>query len=482
VVLVGRVIAIVLALATLRLSTHFLEPAEYGWLAILQAMQLFAIFFLTNPVLQYINRHLNGWSREGVLAPRLRLYLGYVMACALVAALVFALWMQLEAELSVREQWLSVLLIFLGVIALAWGPAIGSFLNFLGHRVLSILLTAGAALLGLLLACSLVLLSPSAIGWFAGIVAGTLLAGMAAYAVLVRRIPPTREIRVPWQADVPDMLRFSGPLAISAGFMWFVLSGYRLEFDYLWGKAVLGHTVVGLVVAAQVWAVVETLAQQFLYPYVYANMSSGDETDGARACSDFVNVLGPLYLGYAGFIAVNVSLIYQLLVAESYRSGAMFFLVATFIELLRVLTNSLALAAHVRKDTRALIKSYILASGAIALGIFFVGKAGMGIMAACLILLAGAALLLVVVYAYMRRLVPFRLEFRRWSAGAAAALAGGAAGFALLVSGEATVIRMLLVATVSFVVFAAYVALVLFRNPSLARLLQRPLPSQVQSN
>lgn len=480
VVLVGRAIAIVLALATLRLSTHFLAPAEYGWLAILQAMQLLAIFFLTNPVAQYLSRHVHEWSAEGGLLPRLRLYLGYVVGCSFLAALAFAAWLQFSGG-HARGGLQPVLLIFFGVVALAWGPVLSSSLNFLGHRVVSIVLTAGAALAGLVIAVALSRIEPSADSWFAGTVISTVVMGIFAWGMLRRRLPPVPEIRMTWRADAAAMLRFSGPLAISAIFMWLLLAGYRLEMDYLWGKAELGRTVVGLVVAAQVWAVVEQLALQYLQPYLYSHMNSAGTRDGSLACSDFMNVLGPLYLGYSGLVIVNAPLIYKVLVAEAYHDGLGIFLIAVYIELFRVLGNGFAMAAHVRKDTQSLVKTYALAAIFVVGGVYVAGRFGMGIVAACYILLAGGALMLAGMVFRSRRLVPFEIDWKRWGAGIVVAIASGSVA-GLMPEWQVGLGGLVLMALVSALAFLAYVALVLFRNQSLTRLLQRPLSSQVQSN
>jgi O-antigen/teichoic acid export membrane protein len=481
VVLVGRVIAIVLALATLRLSTHFLEPAEYGWLAILQAMQLFANFFLTNPVAQYLNRHLIEWSQDGSLLPRLRLYLGYVIGCAFAAAAIFALWISLHGDVPSSGSALSVGLIFFSVIALGWGPVLGSFLNFLGYRTASVLLTAGSALAGLLLSMGFAWLAPNGVSWFAGTVVSFVVVGAMAWHVLRRRLPRIAELPVEWRVEAGAVMRFSGPLAISAIFVWFLISGYRFEFDLIWGKADLGHAVVGLVIAMQVWAVIEQLALQYLQPYLFRHMTLDGARDGSLACSDFVNILVPLYLGYSGLIALNAGLVYKLLVAEGYRSGIGIFLLAIHIELFRVVSNAFSMAAHVRKDAKPLIRTYALAAIVVAGGIYAVGGNGLGIVAACYVLLAGGAVMLAAMFFFSRRLVPFELDWRRWGAGLAMAAAGSGAGMFML-GKQQEIAVMVAVAMLSAVVFLAYSALVLFRNPALARLLQRPLPSQVQSN
>lgn len=469
--LVGRVLAIAVALLGLRLSTAFLAPSEYGALAVLQAMQLLAVFFLTNPVVQYLNRKLHEWSEAGVLLHFLRLYLVYVNACAGLAALVALVWAHGGQGAGAAVHFA---LVFMGVLALAWGPVIAAFLNLLGHRIASIVLGTIGSLCGLGLSALLARLSPTGVSWFAGGVIANVLMGLLAYRLLAARIPPAQVLPRSARREGVELLRFALPLAVSAGFMWFLLSGYRLAFEHVWGVRQLGLAAVALSVATQVWAVLESLASQYLQPYLYRRMAVGDAGGDVMACSDYVNVIAPIYLGFAAVVATNAPLAFGVLVAGGYHGGLSIFVVAIYVELLRVLTNAFCMAAHARKEARTLIVSYLLAALTVAAGVQLVGYLGLGILSGSLVLLAGGAVGLVAVVIFMRRLVPFVPDRRAWGLGLLVAGSGAVMGMAALHSAPGWSWGRAALALASGVAFLLYVRVILSGNPSLARLVAGP--------
>lgn len=468
-VLLGRVLGIFIALIALRVSTLLLDPEEFGRFAILQSMQLLAIWFLTQPVVQYLNRRLHDWSESGGLESRLRLYFLYVNGCALLAAVASVLWLQLTDATEVSELWLSFLLMFLGVIALAWGPVLSAFLNILGNRVAFISLMTGAAVLGLLLSMVLTWLSPWGGNWFAGGVIANAIMGVFAYRTLRAQVREVEVMPVQLSAgERREVMRFVVPLAVSAALMWFVVSGYRLAFDRLWGADTMGMAAVGLVLATQVWAVLELLATHYLHPYLYSRLAGDD----ALACSDYANVLGPLYLGCSGVIAVNAVLIQSVIVSEPTRLGLLVFFVAIYADLARVITNAFSMMAHARQDTRPLIISYLLAVIVVAGGLGVAAWARLGILAGCAVLVMGAVVALAAVLWFARGLVVFEVDWRAWCVGVALAIAGGFAGFASLDAGPGVSEDVLLRALLSSLVGAAFLAILLRKNPALHRLLR----------
>lgn len=469
-VLLGRVMGILVALVALRVSTLLLDPAEFGRFAILQSMQLLVIWFLTQPVVQYLNRKLHDWSESGVLDSRLRLYFLYINGCALLAAVAAMLWLRLTTATAASGLWLSFLLMFLGVIALAWGPVLGAFLNMLGNRVAFVSLMTAAAVLGLLLSLALTCLSPSGGNWFAGGVIGNALVGVFAYRTLRARIAgiEAQPAQLP-AGDRWQVLRFVVPLAASAALMWFIVSGHRLAFERLWGADAMGTAAVSLALSTQVWAVLEMLATQYLHPYLYSRIAGRD----ALACSDYANVLGPLYLGCSGVIAVNAVLIQSVLVSHPSRLGLLVFFVAIYADLARVITNAFSMSAHARQDTRPLIISYLLAVIVVGGGLGMAARAGLDIVAGCAALVMGAAMALVAVLWFARRLVVLKADWRAWALGLALAVAGGLAGLASLEESSRPAETLWLRALLSSMVGAAFLVVLLRNNPALGRLIHQ---------
>lgn len=468
-VLLGRILGILVALVALRLSTLLLDPAEFGRFAILQSMQLLAIWFLTQPVVQYLNRKLHDWSESGLLDSRLRLYFLYVNGCALLAAVASVFWLRLTTATPTSGLSQSFLLMFLGVIAVAWGPVLSAFLNILGNRLAFVTLMTAAAVLGLLLSVALTSLSPNGANWFAGTVIGNAVVGVFAYRAVRARIAAvaTTPGLLP-EGDGGQVVRFVVPLAASAALMWFIVSGHRLAFERLWGGEIMGVAAVSLALSAQVWAVLELLAIQYFHPYLYARIAGGD----ALACSDYANVLGPLYLGCSGVIAVNAVLIQSVLVSYPARLGLLVFFVAIYADLARVITNAFSMSVHARKDTRPLIISYLLAVIVVAGGLGVAARNGLDVVAGSVVLVAGAFVALAAVLWFARRLVVLETDWNAWGLGLVLAIAGGLAGLASLQESHQLTVNLWWRAAVSALVGAAFLVILLRNNPALRRLLQ----------
>jgi O-antigen/teichoic acid export membrane protein len=81
----GRLAQALLAIASLRLLTALLSPAQVGSVYLMLSFTSWFGLFLINPVGMFINRKIHGWHQKKALLKRFRVFNLYVLAVSLLA-------------------------------------------------------------------------------------------------------------------------------------------------------------------------------------------------------------------------------------------------------------------------------------------------------------------------------------------------------------------------------------------------------------
>jgi len=460
----GRVAAALIALIAIRASTTFLSPEQYGQLSLLMLVQAFCGMILLNPIGQYINRHTHEWWEDGSFLSRLPLYGYYVLFVSLLGAGTIFL---VGYVASIDYVLLSFVALCFMVLLGTWNPMLMITLNLLGFRAASVLYTIITVGIALVSSVSLVMWLPLAVAWFSGQVLGMLAGVVVGFRFLYSKGAKGSYSMA--LIDKNNILRYCIPLAIATGLMWVQLSGYRLIIESYWGLAQLGFITVGLMLAAQLWGVVESLAMQFLYPYFFKRVSNDLHGNEKEALSDLLNTLGPLYLLLGGItVAVAPALVF-LLVDDKFSGALVFVMMGAGIECCRALANVFGNAAQVTKRTRSLALPYAIGATVICLLLFLVGNRDMEVVYVGVVLLVGAVMMLLTMIVMMHREVKFTLDLKRWCASGCVMFILAGASYFLPNLQEWWSITLLL--AVVGVVAGATAALLLWKNPALSALL-----------
>lgn len=464
----GRLAAAFIALIAVRAVTTFLTPAQFGELALLITVQMFCGLFLVNPVGQHINLHTHAWWDDGTLMARLKSYRLYVFVVSLVGGLVV---LGMDKQHSVEQLFLTALAMFLMVAAGTWNATLIPMLNMLGFRAASVSWSIITVVLGLTSSILLVTWLPSAAAWFAGQAIGMLVGSLGAKRILGRNAAKTlHSVNTLPLLDKQTIFSYCLPLAIATGFMWIQLSGYRVLVEHYWGLSQLGFMAIGLQVAGQIWALVESLAMQFLYPLFYRRVSANEKQEEVElAFSDLLNTLVPVYFVLTGLLVLSAPYLLKILVAPQFQDAITFVMLGAGIELCRVFGNLLSNAAHLRRKTKSLTLPYAVGSMAAVSLLFFAGTLQTKIYWAGAAVLIGTILMVIAMWIGMRRQVRCKVDCRRWLWGSICMLA-----FALPVfwmpstsSFAETIGMFLLIATMAGIVVVA----LLWSNPAMQRLI-----------
>ena len=457
-----------MTLVAIRAVTTFLTPEQYGELALLIAVQMFCGLFLVNPVGQHINLHTHAWWDDGSLMARLKSYRHYVLAVSLVGG---TMALCIGKPHSIEQLLWAAAAVFFMVATATWNATLIGLLNMLGFRAPSVIWSVITVVAGLASSVILVTLLPSAIAWFIGQAIGMGIGALGAKYVLRRHtMNPKFHQNILPLLDRHTMLTYCLPLALATGFMWLQLSGYRFVIEGYWGLAQLGFLVLGLQLTGQIWALVESLAMQFLNPLFYRRVSAhAQQVEIELAFSDLLNTLVPVYFVLTGFLVLSAPYLLKVLVAPQFQNSISFVMLGAGIELCRVLGNLLSNAAHVRRKTKSLALPYAAGSMTALALIYLAGIRQMEIVWAGAALIIGGMMMLLVMWFGMRRQVRFTLDIARCMWGGAVMLAMAALVFwSPKVSGLGASIEMLMLVAIPA---AVAVFALLNKNPATLRLL-----------
>ncbi len=412
---VGRFVNVLVALVSLRVATTWLSLGEYGIWSLLVTFQTLCGLLFINPIGQYINRHTHEWHEQGVLLNKLRRYQGYVVVVAVAGLTCYAIWQKNTT------QWDAVLTGGLSVAAMVvagtWNATTIPMLNMLGERKAAAGLGVFSVGLGLAVSWVGVYIRPEGAVWLAGQAVGLGIGAMLAWHCLAQRsLEHLGEDRSTQRLELisnEEIRIYCMPLAATTGLMWFQLSGYRLWVDKTFGLPDLAMLAVGVGLTNQVFALVETLAMQYVFPHFYQAISQRrPEYSETSALSDMLELIVPVYLLLAMVVLLAAPTLLMLFTNSQYHSGYKFVMIGVGMELFRVISNLLGQAAQVTKRTSSTLPPYVIGAIVLMVGGWAVGDppiASLEISATYLILVA--AVTSISMWVWMRQQVSFKLNW-----------------------------------------------------------------------
>lgn len=464
----GRIISTLIALVSIRAVTSFLSPEKYGELAILVTIQMLCGLFLINPVGQHINLHTHDWWDDKSILPRLKSFRSYVIASSFFGA---AITLGVFDFSSIAVTLLAMAAVFCMVVAGTWNATLIPMLNMVGFRSHSVFWSIVTSSTSLVASLLLVTVWASSVAWFAGQAMGMIVGAVGARHQLKKQF----SVDVQKKPSAPLLskdiiLSYCLPLSLAAGLMWVQLSGYRFAIQFYWGLAQLGFIAIGLQLAGQIWALVESLAIQFLNPFFFRRVSGQSENEEIElALSDLLNTLIPSYLLIAGLTIITAPYLLRLLVAPEYNDAWVFVAVGAIVELCRALGNVFGNAAHVKRKTLSLATPYAVGAFVILSCLAYSGSHHLDIKLAAAALMAGAVAMLITMIAKMQAQVTFKLDRLRCMTSFLCMLGmASLAIYAPATTSWTTAIGFIIIASA---LVAALLFIMLWKNPATSRLL-----------
>jgi len=375
VLIVGRGLQAVLAIALFRIITDVLAPSQVGGVYLIFSISYLFTSFLITPVSTYINRKIFLWHDAKNILAHLAGYNYYVTAVSLLSLpVVWCAWRYFGVGVGLSG------LVFAAevccyIYVLTWNITFIPIMNALGHRLAFVLLTLAASALGLIFSPLLAHFGlPTAEYWMAGQITALGLVTAVSVRVFTKKVPeppakllPSRYLE---KGSLTGVWMFALPLAVSAFFMWAQGQSYRVIVEKMSGAEFLGYLGVGFSIATSVAGILESLVQQIYLPGFYRKITGGDKEVRGAALSELAAQTLPVYIIYLLFIVGVSEFMVYFLVAEKYRAVFVYARYGAFIEFFRMTTNVLAAGAYSEMRTKALIKPYLLGGIAAVAGVY----------------------------------------------------------------------------------------------------------------
>lgn len=478
IIVLARVITALLAIASVRVMTTFLTPSDYGQWSLLVAYQTLGALFLINPVDQHVFRFAHIWWDAGKLIENLKKYNLYIIAVSLFIGLIVFLWWSINNGIATAGI-LSGISVALILYLSSCSIGLSFLLNMLGFRADSVTWAVVSAIVGLLSSTLLVMQYPNAMTWLYGQAIGFAIGALGALNSLRKRHPkldiPSQKIAFSNFINRFTVFNFCLPLAAATGFMWLQNTGYRLFVGDVWGFTALGFMVIGLGISAQLTAIIESLAMQFLYPY-FARRVASAKSDGqiGTALSDLMNVLAPIYAIWAGFNAICATALLELLTDARYHVAVPFVIFGAMIEFMRCTTNLWSNTARAKLKTKGLIMPYMVGAGVICFGMLTAKYFQINLITLSSILVIAGLFTLITMIFIMQKLLLISIDFPRILI---ALLIMGTCFFVAIFTPLKTngIFQHLTLLVVSGFVASLLIGLMLWRNAALSRLLSTQL-------
>ncbi|THK43293.1 hypothetical protein E8Q33_01405 [Methylophaga sp. SB9B] len=412
----GRIATALLGLVAIRAVTTLLSPEQFGQLALLVVVQTFCGLFLVNPVGQHINRHTHEWWEAGTLFSRLTDYRKYIFVVSLIGGLV-TIWV--TKDLSLAQVGLAIFAMVIMINSATWNATYIPILNMVGQRGVSVSWSLVTSIMALVASVSLCVISPSSVTWFIGQAIGFSIGALGASLMLRQGVRPKQDNTPHRLLNLNVITTYCLPLALGAGLMWLQLSGYRIVVEYYWGLTVLGFLALGFALANQIWALTESLVQQFLYPFFYKRIAMGDKQSSNQmifsdALSDLLNVVMPIYVVLIGITFISAPYLLKLLVAPQYANAEVYVKLGIILEFCRVTANLLSSAAQVTKKTKSVIWPYAIGALTVIVMLTVSGEYHYSIIWAAVGLAIAALVMLTVMWFVMLRQVKFHPDYKTW--------------------------------------------------------------------
>jgi O-antigen/teichoic acid export membrane protein len=356
VVLLGNAAQFILLLLGMRLATSYLPPEEMGRLSLIMAVTAFFALFLVNPVGMFVNRRFHTWDSLGRARYYLKLHSLYLLMVSGIAVGSLAVLNTLGAfGVQFNIAWLLVLVcssLFFNTINQTAAPS----LNLLEFRGWYFILTLATIAMGLVSAYVLVrVFSATAEFWLLGLLIGQAIFAVVGVAVLFTKLQTSVPAHRPTTVQLRVLFGFAWPVAISVGFNWLQMQGYRfLAVDSL-GFGALGLFIVGYGICAALLGGFEVVMTTYLQPHFYKTASNSNLTTQSLAWNTYAGAILPSLVLVAFILIALAPELTRFMVAPAYQSSSQFVVWGVLAESARVVAGVYGMSAHAKMKTRLLI-------------------------------------------------------------------------------------------------------------------------------
>lgn len=409
----GRVVQILVSMASVRIFTGLLPSQEVGKLYFVTAFTGLFCLSLLSPVGLYINRMLHKWMNDKNIMNYFFVYNLYLFMIVGVAVLVVSL-MHRYGGMGNTMASTELIILTTGTIYFStWSQTILPSLNILDFRKSFVVLTILTLTTGLLLSMALtVLIAKTAFWWLVGQLISQTIFAVFGFIHLMRITGYSfgfrNSVKIINVQNLRFLMSFALPLALTTLFMWLQNQSYRVVIEQIRGLEFLGFLGLGMAISMNISSAAESVIQQWYIPKFYHAINAHPEQK-LNIWNNMAQTVLPFYLSLTIFVTCTAPHLVNILASNQFSQSFIYVIYGAWIELFRVTTNILTYVAHAEMQTKYLIKAYLLGGTAAVAGCYIVAGHSWYQHAVPLILVFSGLLTTFMTYRQMKRIAHIKI-------------------------------------------------------------------------
>ncbi|AZZ36564.1 hypothetical protein CIK05_07100 [Bdellovibrio sp. qaytius] len=360
--------------------TKFLPVSEIGQQYVVNAFILWFSLVLINPVGMFVNRHIYGWKHAQTLVLRLKDLNSYLLLISALSVVIISVLYQFT-DIFVQYKLWSILAYFAFYIYFStWFQKLVSIFNLFDYQNDFVILNVMSLVLGLVFSCAGVMyIEPTSLVWLTGLLLGQGLTFIYGYYLLhkyelskfLENAQPNEQHPEDAKIISKSTFSFCYPIAITTFFMWFLTQGYRIVVERAAGAEMIASIGIGLGLATSLSAIVESVTSQYLYPKYYSSLTNSTLETRSKSWEVLWLKAVALYIPTIFVLFPGSVFAAKIILSKHFEGIYIVAFAGLIIELGRLLSNIIYLAAHAEKKTKTNIVPYFW--GAVVLVIYLLG-------------------------------------------------------------------------------------------------------------
>lgn len=360
ILIIGKILQVIIALASIRILTEVLSEQEVGNYYLLLTVLAFFNFSFLNPLGQYYGRYLIKWKDGKNLFNATRVLLVLRTSGILLALFVsYGVYQVFEYD---RYYTLNefLLFIFISLTAGIHGVLL-SAINVLGSRIKFVTYTILSLFFGLLLSLIIIhFIGKTSMNWLYGVAVSQLFFSIGIYKSVIKgnKFSVQKIKSVLNKNYIKKITIFLTPIVITLFLQWGQNISYRFIIEIKYSLEVLAFIGVGLAISSSIFATVESLASQFYNPIYLKNITYANKEGRENAWNELVDCMMPIYIFVAIFIIALSPYLVNFLVAQKFHEAYIYTMYGAIIEFFRVMTNLVYKVSQSEVKTKTTVVPY----------------------------------------------------------------------------------------------------------------------------
>lgn len=335
----GNIFRILLVIAYSRLMTYFLDYDQISKYFIVFSIYTFFSFIIIGSIGNYVNRKTIEWVKDKTLKDGLLKLLKNILVPIIIIAFFSVFLYSYIVYESVNYSLLICLLVCSLILFKTSSEGIYPIFNLLNLNSKYIFFLILFNLLNLILSSLFVYFFDFSFQyWMLGLISSNFLIALISWNSLGQEFKLNNKSSLNYK----EIYSFSSSIIVGHFLIWFLTDGFRFIAEYKFSSDNLGILILGLVVASQIFAVIENVLSQLLYPIYLKNISNKTFEKRSEAFNVYLNRLIPIILFIAIFISLSSYEVLTVLVDSSKINNELIiiFQIGLWIEFLRISINT----------------------------------------------------------------------------------------------------------------------------------------------